>query len=161
LVAMEDIRRLNSRAPWEPIFGYSRAVKAGSWLLISGTTSFDAKGVVVGRGQMYAQARQAIENIETVLERVGMALSNVVRTRIFLTEIGDFDAVARAHREAFGANPPAATVVEVRRLVHPDMLIEIEADAYAGINGGDERKSGRSRSGARSKPKAKRSGRTS
>ncbi|MGH8337175.1 MAG: Rid family hydrolase, partial [Gammaproteobacteria bacterium] len=95
---MEDIRRLNSHAPWEPIFGYARAVKAGDWLLISGTTSFDAQGVVVGRGQMYAQARQAIENVKAVLERAGMALSNVVRTRVFLTEIGDFEAVARAHR---------------------------------------------------------------
>jgi enamine deaminase RidA (YjgF/YER057c/UK114 family) len=154
---MEDIRRLNSNAPWEPIFGYARAVKAGEWLLISGTTSFDAQGVLVGRGQIYAQARQAIENIEAVLERAGMALSNVVRTRIFLTQIGDFEAVARAHRESFGANPPAATVVEVRRLVHPDMLIEIEADAYASSAGGDERIPGRSRGAARTKPGAKRS----
>ncbi|HUN57248.1 MAG TPA: RidA family protein [Candidatus Binataceae bacterium] len=143
------------------MFGYARAVRAGDWLLISGTTAFDAQGVVVGRGQMYAQARQAIENIETVLERAGMALSNVVRTRIFLTEIGDFEAVARAHREAFGANPPAATVVEVRRLVHPDIMIEIEADAYARIDGGDGRKPGRARSAARTKPKAKRSRATS
>jgi enamine deaminase RidA (YjgF/YER057c/UK114 family) len=154
---MEDIRRLNSNAPWEPIFGYARAVKAGDWLLISGTTSFDAQGVVVGRGQMYAQARQAIENIVAVLERAGMALSNVVRTRIFVTEIGDFEAVSRAHREAFGANPPAATVVEVSRLVHPDMMIEIEADAYAGSSGADERKPGRSRGAARTKPSVKRS----
>jgi len=158
---MEDIRRFSSNAPWEPMFGYARAVRAGDWLLISGTTAFDAQGVVVGRGQMYAQARQAIENIETVLERAGMALSNVVRTRIFLTEIGDFEAVARAHREAFGANPPAATVVEVRRLVHPDIMIEIEADAYARIDGGDGRKPGRARSAARTKPKAKRSRATS
>jgi reactive intermediate/imine deaminase len=154
---MEDIRRLNSNAPWEPIFGYARAVKAGEWLLISGTTSFDPQGVVVGRGQMYAQARQAIENIEAVLERAGMALSNVVRTRIFLTNIGDFEAVARAHREAFGANPPAATVVEVRRLVHPEMMIEIEADAYAGTGSNNARAPGRSRAAVRTKPAAKRS----
>ncbi|HTT74822.1 MAG TPA: RidA family protein [Candidatus Binataceae bacterium] len=154
---MEDIRRLNSSAPWEPIFGYARAVKAGDWLLISGTTSFDERGVIVGRGQIYAQARQAIQNIQVVLARAGMASSNVVRTRIFLTDITGFDAVARAHQEAFGANPPAATVVEVRRLLHPDMMIEIEADAYAGTGGLDERSQGRARGAARTKPGPKRS----
>jgi enamine deaminase RidA (YjgF/YER057c/UK114 family) len=154
---MDEIRRLNSGAPWEPIFGYVRAVKAGEWLLISGTTAFDEQGVVVGRGQMYAQARQAIDNIAAVLERAGMALSNVVRTRVFVTDIGGFDAVARAHKEMFGANPPASTVVEVRRLVHPDMMIEIEADAYVGTGSGDERTPSRSRSGAsRGKPGTKR-----
>jgi enamine deaminase RidA (YjgF/YER057c/UK114 family) len=129
---MKEIKRFSSGAPWEPIVGYARAVQAGDWLLISGTTSFDAQGVVIGRGQMYAQARQAISNIASALERAGMMLSDVVRTRIFLIDMSAFDAVARAHREAFGANPPACTAVEVRRLVHPDMLIEIEADAFAG-----------------------------
>jgi enamine deaminase RidA (YjgF/YER057c/UK114 family) len=134
-----------------------RAVKAGDWLLISGTTSFDAQGVVVGRGQAYTQARQAIENIESVLERAGMALSNVVRTRIFLTDIGDFEAIARAHREFFATNPPAATVVEVRRLVHPDMMIEIEADAYAGVGSGDTRAQGPSRPAVQTKRGGRRS----
>jgi enamine deaminase RidA (YjgF/YER057c/UK114 family) len=153
---MKEIKRFSSGAPWEPIVGYARAVSAGGWLLISGTTSFDAQGVIIARGQMYAQARQAISNIEAVLERAGMVLGDVVRTRIFLTDIGAFDAVARAHREAFGANPPACTAVEVRRLVHPDMMIEIEADAYAGPGDG-ERSSGSQRDAARAKPRKARS----
>jgi enamine deaminase RidA (YjgF/YER057c/UK114 family) len=129
---MKGIKRLGGGAPWEPIVGYVRAVKAGEWLLVSGTTSFDEHGVIVGRGQMYAQARQAINNIEAALRKAGMTLGDVVRTRIFLTDMGAFDAVARAHREAFGANPPACTAIEVSRLVHSDMMIEIEADAYDG-----------------------------
>jgi enamine deaminase RidA (YjgF/YER057c/UK114 family) len=153
---MKEIERFSSGAPWEPIVGYSRAVRAGDWLLISGTTSFDAHGVVIGRGQMYAQARQAISNIAAVLDRAGMTLSDVVRTRIFLTDIGAFEAVARAHREAFGANPPASTAVEVRRLIHPDMMIEIEADAFAGSDGG-KRSSGSRRGAARTKPGTNRS----
>jgi enamine deaminase RidA (YjgF/YER057c/UK114 family) len=153
---MKGIKRFSSGAPWEPIVGYARAVKAGEWLLISGTTSFDECGVVIGRGQMYVQARQAISNISDVLHRAGLALSEVARTRIFVTDIGSFDAVARAHREAFGANPPACTCVEVRRLVHPEMLIEIEADAYAGTSNGD-RPTRRRRVAARPKPVTKQS----
>jgi enamine deaminase RidA (YjgF/YER057c/UK114 family) len=153
---MKEIKRFSSSAPWEPIVGYSRAVKAGDWLLISGTTSFDAEGAVIGRGQMYAQARQAITNIASALEHAGVTLSEVVRTRIFLTDLGAFDAVARAHREAFGANPPACTAVEVRRLLHPDMLIEIEADAFAG-GAGRKRSSGTRRGTARIKPETTRS----
>jgi enamine deaminase RidA (YjgF/YER057c/UK114 family) len=152
---MKEIKRFSSGAPWEPIAGYARAVKAGDWLLISGTTSFDAQGVVIGRGQMYAQARQAISNIALALERAGMTLSDVVRTRMFLTDLSAFDAVARAHREAFGANPPACTAVEVRRLVHPDMLIEIEADAFAG-SAGRKRSSGKQQDAAPPKPKTTR-----
>lgn len=143
---MDEIKRLASGAPWESMVGYSRAVKAGDWLLVSGTTSFDEQGVVVGRGQMYAQARQAISNIQAVLERAGMSVENVVRTRIFVTDIEGFGAVARAHQEVFGANPPAATLVEVSRLLHPEMMIEIEADAFAGTAGGDTRMQSRSAS---------------
>lgn len=127
---MQNISRIASGAPWEPIFGYSRAVRAGDWIAVSGTTSFDERGLIVGPGQMYVQARQSINNIAAALERIGADLSHVVRTRVFVTDISRFDEVARAHRERFGDNPPAATAVEVRRLVHPDMLIEIEADAY-------------------------------
>jgi enamine deaminase RidA (YjgF/YER057c/UK114 family) len=128
--AMTAIARISSGAPWEPIFGYTRAVKAGGWLAVSGTTSFDADGLIVGRNQMYVQARQAIANIAAALERAGMSLADVVRTRVFITDMERFGDVARAHLEAFGDNPPASTVVEVRRLVNADMMIEIEADAY-------------------------------
>jgi len=127
---MAEISRIASGAPWEPIFGYSRAVKAGGWLAVSGTTGFDENGLIVGRNQMYVQARQAIANIAMALERAGMTLAEVVRTRVFVTDMERFGEVARAHLEAFGANPPASTVVEVRRLVNPDMMIEIEADAF-------------------------------
>jgi enamine deaminase RidA (YjgF/YER057c/UK114 family) len=127
---MQNISRIASGAPWEPIFGYSRAVRAGDWIAVSGTTSIDERGLIVGPGQMYVQARQAISNIAAALERAGADLSHVVRTRVFVTDISRFGEVARAHLERFGDNPPAATAVEVRRLVHPDMLIEIEADAY-------------------------------
>lgn len=125
---MAEIVRISSGAPWEPVFGYSRAVKAGPWVLVSGTTA-TTDGRVAGVGQMYVQARQAISNIATALERAGATLADVVRTRAYVTDMGRFEEVARAHREAFGATPPAATVVEVSRLVHPDMLVEIEADA--------------------------------
>ena len=128
--AMAKIARISSGAPWEPVFGYSRAVKAGGWLAVSGTTAIDKKGRVVGRGNMYAQARQAIANIKTALERSGMTLADVVRTRVFVTDMERFDEVARAHLEAFGTNPPASSIFEIRRLVSPDMMIEIEADAY-------------------------------
>src|SRR5579859_8013333 len=126
---MAEISRIASGATWEPIFGYSRAVRAGGWIAVSGTTSFDASGIV-GKNQMYVQARQAIMNIAAVLERSGAALADVVRTRMFVTDITRSGEVARAHQAFFGANPPASTLVEVRRLIHPDMLIEIEADAY-------------------------------
>jgi enamine deaminase RidA (YjgF/YER057c/UK114 family) len=129
---MGKITRFSSGAPWEPIFGYSRAVKAGGWLAVSGTTSFDENGRIEGRNQLYVQARRAIANIALALERAGMTLADVVRTRIFVTDMQRFPEVARAHLEAFGGNPPASTVVEIRRLVNPDMMIEIEADAFAG-----------------------------
>ena len=128
---MGEIRRIASGAPWEPIFGYSRAVRAGGWLAISGTTAIDGQGQMVGRGDMYVQARQAIDNLAAALGRAGMSLAAVVRTRVFVTDMTRFDEVARAHRERFGAHPPCSTIVEVRRLVDPNMLIEIEADAWA------------------------------
>jgi enamine deaminase RidA (YjgF/YER057c/UK114 family) len=132
---MQDISRIASGAPWEPIFGYSRSVRAGDWIAVSGTTSFDERGLVVGPGQMYVQARQAINNIAAALERAGSDLSQVVRTRVFVTDLSRFGEVARAHQESFGSNPPASTAVEVRRLVHPDMMVEIEADAYSPSSG--------------------------
>lgn len=132
---MQKISRIPSGAPWEPIFGYSRVVRAGDWVAVSGTTSFDERGLIIGPGQMYVQARQAIGNVAAALERAGAGLADVVRTRVFVTDITRFGEVARAHQERFGANPPASTAVEVRRLVHPDMLVEIEADAYVPSSG--------------------------
>jgi len=128
---MAGITRIGSGAPWEPIFGYSRVTTASGWAAVSGTTSFDERGLIVGKNQMYIQARQAIANIAAALAQAGMSLADVVRTRVFVTDITRFGEVARAHLEFFGAHPPASSVLEVRRLVHPDMLIEIEADAYA------------------------------
>jgi len=128
---MQDISRIASGAPWEPIFGYSRSVRAGDWIAVSGTTAIDERGLIVGPGQMYVQARQAIDNLAAALERAGSGLAQVVRTRVFVTDLTRFGEVARAHQERFGPNPPASTAVEVRRLVHPDMLVEIEADAYS------------------------------
>jgi len=129
---MDDIVRISSAAPWEPIFGYSRAVRAGDWIAVSGSTGLDEHGQLTGRGQIYVQTRQAISNIAAALRRLGVGLERVVRTRVYVTELDRFGDVARAHQEMFGAAPPASTVVQVARLVHPDMLVEIEADAYAG-----------------------------
>ncbi len=129
---MGDIARFSSGAPWEPVAAYARAVKAGDFVAVSGTTSIDERGLVVGGGQMYVQARQTLLNIERALQKAGLSMRNVVRTRMFVTDISRFAEAARAHHEFFADSPPASTMVEVRRLVHPDMLIEIEADAYAG-----------------------------
>jgi reactive intermediate/imine deaminase len=127
---MAQLVRISSGAPWEPVAAYSRAVKAGEFVAVSGTTAIDERGLVVGAGQMYVQARQALLNIRTALQRVGLSMQDVVRTRMFVTDISRFAEVARAHHEFFAETPPASTMVEVKRLVHPAMLIEIEADAY-------------------------------
>jgi enamine deaminase RidA (YjgF/YER057c/UK114 family) len=129
---MSKFERFASNATWEPLFGYSRAVRAGEWLAVSGTTATDERGMPVGVGQMYVQARQALLNIKAAVERAGLSVTDVVRTRVFVTDMLRFAEVARAHREMFGDTLPASTVVEVRRLVHPSMMVEIEADAYAG-----------------------------
>jgi enamine deaminase RidA (YjgF/YER057c/UK114 family) len=127
---MARLARISSGAPWEPIAAYSRAVRAGDFVAVSGTTGIDERGLVVGAGQMYVQARQALLNIRRALEKAGLSMGDVVRTRMFVTDIARFADAARAHREFFAETPPASTMVEVRRLVHPAMLIEIEADAY-------------------------------
>jgi enamine deaminase RidA (YjgF/YER057c/UK114 family) len=129
---MSAISRISTNTPWEPIVGYSRLVRAGDLVAVSGTTATDERGVIVGAGQMYVQARQALENIRAALERAGLAMHQVIRTRMFVTDMARFADVARAHKEFFADSPPASTVVEVRRLANPDMMIEIEADAYAG-----------------------------
>jgi enamine deaminase RidA (YjgF/YER057c/UK114 family) len=129
---MSAISRISTNTPWEPLVGYSRLVRAGDLVAVSGTTATDDRGMIVGAGQMYVQARQALVNIRAALERAGLAMHHVIRTRMFVTDMARFAEVARAHKEFFADSPPASTIVEVRRLAHPDMMIEIEADAYAG-----------------------------
>ncbi|MCI4317469.1 MAG: RidA family protein [Thermoplasmata archaeon] len=119
----------SSGTRWEPRVGYSRAVRVREHVYVSGTTATNGEGQVVGAGDAYAQTRQAIANIETALLHVGATLKDVVRTRMFVTRMADWEQVGQAHAESFGASPPASTMVEVRRLVDPEMLIEVEADA--------------------------------
>ena len=120
---------VTSGTPWEPVVGYARAVRLGNVIYVSGTTATDDSGAVVGRGDPYAQTRQALRNIERALVAAGAAMSDVVRTRVFVINIDQWKEIGRAHGEVFAAIRPATTMVEVRRLIDPDMLVEIEAEA--------------------------------
>lgn len=124
------MQRIYSGAPWESKVGYCRAIKAGKHIYITGTAAVDDEGRTVAPGNAYEQTKRCLEIIDKALNELGAALSYVVRTRMFVTDISRWEEYGQAHQEAFKDHPPATTMVEVKSLINPDMLIEVEADAY-------------------------------